>query len=227
MDVTRFASDVRLLRRRRGWTQERLASVARVSRWSVVMIETGGADRQPVERLIRVVAALGAQLSLRIQYHGEGLDRLRDRQHAAVVDQVVALLRGLGWDVATEVSFSVYGERGSIDILAYHPVEGVLLVVEVKSVIPDLGGMLTTLDRKTRLAPDIARERGWRAREASRLLVVAEGSTARRRVREYAATFAAALPARNVAVTRWLRSPVGRLSGLLFLSAVRHPDGGR
>ncbi len=223
----RFASDVRLLRRRRGWTQERLASEARVSRWSVVMIETGRPDRQPVERLIRVVAALGAQLSVRIQYHGEGLDRLRDRQHAAVVDQLVALLRGLGWDVATEVSFSVYGERGSIDILAYHPGERVLLVVEVKTVIPDLGGMLMTLDRKARLAPDIARERGWHAPEASRLLVVAEGSTARRRVREHEATFATALPARNVAVTRWLRAPVGRLAGLLFVSSVRHPDSRR
>ncbi len=144
-----------------------------------------------------------------------------------MVDQLVALLRGLGWDVASEVSFSVYGERGSIDILAHQPGERVLLVVEVKTVIPDLGGMLMTLDRKARLAPDIARERGWHTPEASRFLVVAEGSTARRRVREHEATFATALPARNVAVTRWLRAPVGRLAGLLFVSSVRHPDSRR
>src|SRR5688572_2019460 len=66
-----------------------------------------------------VVAALGGYLAIRIQYHGEGLDRLRDRRHAALVDLLVARLRRDGWEVATEVSFNVYGERGSIDILAF------------------------------------------------------------------------------------------------------------
>ena len=33
---------------------------------------------------------------------------------------MVQRLRPDGWEVATEVSFNVYGERGSIDILAFH-----------------------------------------------------------------------------------------------------------
>jgi transcriptional regulator with XRE-family HTH domain len=83
MDVVRFGGDVRLLRKRRGWTQWRLASEARVSRWVIGEIEAGRGDRITAERLIRVVAALGGYLSIRIQYQGEGIDRLRDRRHAA------------------------------------------------------------------------------------------------------------------------------------------------
>lgn len=158
---------------------------------------------------------------MRIVYQGEGLDRLRDERHAALVDEMVERLRRARWEVATEVSFNVYGERGSIDILAFHPATGILLVVEVKSVIPDVGGMLMTLDRKVRLAADLARNRGWDVRSVSRLLVVRDASTARRRVDEHAATFANALPVRNVAVNAFLRAPAGTISGLLFLSSAR------
>jgi transcriptional regulator with XRE-family HTH domain len=84
MDPVRFGGDVRLLRRRRGWTQQRLAAEAGVSRWVVVEIEAGRGHRISADRLIRVVAALGGYLSIRIQYRGEGLDRLRDRRHAAL-----------------------------------------------------------------------------------------------------------------------------------------------
>lgn len=173
--------------------------------------------------LDRVVAALDGYLSVRVLWHGEGLDRLRDRRHAALVELVVDLLQADGWLVEPEVSFNVYGERGSVDLLAFHPASGALLVVEVKTVIPDVGGMLATLGRKVRLAPDIVKGRAWEVRSVSRLLVVLEPSTARRRVVRHAATFGAALPARNVEVRRWLRSPAGTLAGILFLSDPR-PD---
>jgi hypothetical protein len=35
-------------------------------------------------------------------------------------------------------------------------VTGALLVIEVKTVVPDVGGMLETLDRKVRLARELA-----------------------------------------------------------------------
>lgn len=195
-----------------------------MSRWVVVEIEAGRGDRISAERLIRVVAALGGYLSIRIQYQGEGLDRLRDRRHASLVDRVVKRLSADGWDVATEVSFNVFGERGSIDILAFEPNSGALLVIEVKSVVPDVGGMLATLDRKVRLARDLAEARGWRVRTVSRLLVLPEARTARRRIDNHEATFRNAFPARNVEVNRWLSAPYGRLSGLLFLSPAREAD---
>jgi transcriptional regulator with XRE-family HTH domain len=224
MDVVRFGADVRLLRNRRGWTQARLASESRVSRWVISQIEVGRSDRITAERLIRVVAALGGYLSIRIQYQGEGLDRLRDRRHANLVDGMVERLRDDGWEVATEVSFNVFGERGSIDILAFEPSTGALLVIEVKTVVPDVGGMLATLDRKVRLAGEIAASRGWRVRSVGRLLVLPEGTTARRRIEAHAATFDNAFPSRNVEVNRWLRAPSGPFSGLLFVPLAREPS---
>jgi transcriptional regulator with XRE-family HTH domain len=221
MDAVRFGSDVRLLRRRRGWTQRRLAAEAKVSRWAVASVEAGRAGDLRLDRLTAIVVALGGYLSVRILYQGETLDRLRDRRHAAVVDAMVRRLAAAGWDVATEVSFNVFGERGAIDILAFHRATGTLLVVEVKTVVPDVGGLLATLDRKVRLAPQIARQRGWPVRHVARLLVLPEESTARRRIDEHAATFTNAFPARNMEINRWLRAPTGRVSGLIFLSTAR------
>jgi len=127
------------------------------------------------------------------------------------------MLTSSDWEVATEVSFSIRGERGSIDILAFHPATGTLLVMEVKSVLPDMQAMLVTIDRKGRRAHEIARERGWRATSVTRLLVLPDDRTARRRVEDHAATFRTALPARTVDVQRWIRDPKGTSHGVLFL----------
>lgn len=155
---------------------------------------------------------------MRVLFRGEALDRLRDRAHATLVDGVVAMLLALGWTVETEVSFNHYGDRGAIDILAFHPRFGALLIIEVKTVVPDLGGMLATLDRKVRIAPTIATSRGWKVTSVARLLVFPESSSARRRVASHAATFGAAFPERNDAIRRWLRAPAGPIRGLLFIA---------
>lgn len=120
--------------------------------------------------------------------------------------------------MATEVSFNLRGERGSIDILAIHPPTGALLVVEVKSVVPDMQAMLASLDRKGRLGGEIARLRGWRATSVTRLLVLPDDRTARRRVDALATTFRSVLPARTVEIRRWIREPDGARHGILFLS---------
>jgi hypothetical protein len=192
-----------------------------VSRYSVAAVEAGRGDRLPLEQLIAIIAAVGGYLSVRILFQGEALDRLRDRRHAALVEAMVKRLQTEGWDVATEVSFNNFGERGSIDILAYHAATRTLLVIEVKTVVPDVGGSLVTLDRKVRLAPELAQARGWDSRTVARLLVMPEASTVRRRIAAHEATFTNAFPERNVEVNRWLRVPVGRISGLMFLSTAR------
>jgi transcriptional regulator with XRE-family HTH domain len=221
MDPVRVGSDVRLLRLRKGWSQRRLAADAHVSRWAIATLESGRAGRVSLETASVIVAALGGYLSVRVLYRGEGLDRLRDQRHAELVEILVGLLSGLGWDVATEVSFNNYGERGSIDILAYHRPTRIILVIEVKTVVPDLGALLATLDRKERLAGEIARQRGWDATLVAKLLVLPEDRTARRRVAQHDATFTNAFSARNVEVNAWLKSPSGPLSGLMFLSTAR------
>lgn len=171
---------------------------------------------------MRVAAAMGASISVKLLWHGEGLDRLLDAAHADLTDRVLRLLQEAGWDVATEVSFNVRGERGSIDILAFHQPTGSLLIIEIKSVVPDLQALLGTLDRKARIAADIARHRGWRVTTVSRLVILPSDRTARRRVERNGTTFATALPSRTAAVRRWLQDPIGVLAGLLFLSNAPH-----
>jgi hypothetical protein len=179
-------------------------------------IERGHVDEVPVGVLRAVAAALGASLGVRLRWHGEGLDRLLDEAHARLVDETVILLQKASWDVAVEVSFSIWGERGSIDILAWHEASRSLLVVEVKSIVPDSQAMLHGLDRKARLAPEIAMGRGWECKQLGRLLVVAESSTSRQRIARLGATYDASLPSRNVDVRRWIREPKGPVAGLLF-----------
>lgn len=222
VDAVRFGRAVRALRQQRGWRQADLAAAARVSRAVVSRIERGQADRVPVARLEQVATALGARVTVRLDWNGQELDRLLDRRHAALVDALVARLRELGWEFATEVTFNAYGERGSIDVLAWHGGSRSLLVIEVKTVVPDVGAMLATLDRKVRLARGIARERGWDAVSVSRLLVIGEHATARRHVAALSTTFEAAFPLRNVAIRHWLRAPQGEaVSGLWFFSSAR------
>jgi hypothetical protein len=134
-------------------------------------------------------------------------------------------LRSCGWTAAPEVSFSVYGERGSVDILAFHPTTRRCLVVEVKSTVPDVQAMLAALDRKRRLAPRIARDRGWAVGSVSTLLAVADSGTMRRRVAAHAETFRTTFPVRSTDVRRWLRAPQGTVSGLLFLPLMHGASG--
>jgi transcriptional regulator with XRE-family HTH domain len=222
MDVIRFGLGVRALRRKRGWTQNELASKATVSRAAVWRIERGRADRVAIHRLVGVAAALGARIDVRLLWQGEALDRLLDAGHADLVERMLELLASSDWLVATEVSFNIRGERGSIDILAFHPTTRSLLVIEIKSVVPDMQAMLGGIDRKGRLAEHIARERGWHVRSVTRLLVLPDDRTARRRVDRHAATFRTALPARTREVHRWIRHPEGTRHGVLFLSDARH-----
>jgi transcriptional regulator with XRE-family HTH domain len=221
MDAIRFGAQVRALRIRHGWRQADLASRSGSSRTRISLIERGHVDAATVGQALRVAVALEADLELRLRWRGEGLDRLLDHAHAGLVEGVVKLLHDEDWETAVEVSFSIYGERGSVDVLARHLRTDVLLVVEVKSVVPDSQAMLHGLDRKTRLAPEIARGRGWPAGTVARLLVIADSSTARRRIASLGDTYAAAFPVQGWAVRRWLREPVGGLSGLVFLPYAR------
>jgi len=193
-----------------------------VSRSVVSRIERGLGDRVLPVDLERVAAPLGARVSVRLDWRGEDFDRLLDGEHAALVEVVVRLLTSAGWETAAEATFSVYGERGSIDVFAFHRATSTALVVEVKTVVPDMGSMLIALDRKRRLAPRIATERGWQASIVGRVLVMPANTTTRRRAAAAEATLAAELPARSIQVRRWINAPEGPISGIWFVPDALH-----
>lgn len=221
MDAARLGLAIRALRRRAGWTQAELGRRARTSATSVSRLERGRAAGLSVRALERVVEALGARLTIRVLWQGEGLDRLLDVDHASIVELVCRDLVATGWEIVPEATFQVGSERGSIDILGFHRSAGILLVIEVKTVVPDLQSMLSTMDRKVRLAPRVALGRGWQPRTVARILVFPHDRTARRRVASFGATFDAAVPARTTEVKRWLRAPAGAIAGILFVPFAR------
>lgn len=218
MDAIRFGRAIRALRRHQRLTQRDLGDRAGVSDTLVSGVEAGRIASVGYATLLRIARSLGAELELNVRWRGEALDRLLDEGHARVVDLVVALFRRAGWEAVVEASFAVGGERGSIDVLACHAPTGSVAVIEVKSVVPDVQATIFTLDRKARVAPLIAKDRGWRCDRVARFLVVAEGRTARRRIERHAATFEAAFPVRTREAVAWIRQPTAAPpSGLVFL----------
>lgn len=209
MDTVRLGRIVRALRIRHRWRQIDLAARVGVSQSLIARVERGGADRLTVSTLEAIVNELGARLFIKVDWNGEAVDRLLDADHAAIVEMVIGVLRRAGWELVPEASFAIDGERGSIDILAWHPATATLLVIEVKSVVPDVQATLLAFDRKIRLADRIAFGRGWKPIRVAHLLVVGESRTSRRRIEEHAETFNARFPDRAARVRRFIADPAG------------------
>ncbi len=211
----------RVLRHRLRWRQRDVGDRAGFSQDLVSLIEGGRIEDVSVRSLRAVARALGAELRLELWFRGAELDRLLDAGHAALTGAATARLEALGWEVRPEVSFSVYGERGSIDLVAWHAATGTLLVIEVRTEIVSVEETLRRHDVKVRLAAGVVRERfGWQPRRVGRLLVLPDGSTARRQVARHADVMAAAYPVRGGArLRRWLRAPTGSTAALAFLAS--------
>lgn len=180
-----------------------------------------------VETVRRCLAALEIRLELRPRWRGAELDRLLDEGHATLQAAWAARLRAWGWLVEVEVSFSRYGERGRIDLLAWHPEQRVLLVIEIKTEVADAQALLGGLDAKTRLAPGPAAGQGWRRPSVVvPALIVLEGATARRHVRRLEPLFAR-LGRRGKAAISWLRRPQPLPGGILIFSNLSPAATGR
>ncbi len=217
MQDARVGAAFRAVRLRRGWRQADVAHRARVSPGVVSLIERGHLDRVSVPAFRRVAAALEirAEISLSLP-HGE-IERLLAAGHAALHESLARYLTGLpGWVHAPEVSFAVYGERGIIDILAFHPGTGSLLVIELKTELVSLENLLGTMDIRMRHAAQIARERGWHPKTVSAWIVFADSATNHRRVKSHDHALRAAFPADGRTMRRWLRRPSGSIRALSF-----------
>lgn len=218
MDGRAVGRRLRAIREHLGRTQSEVSSDAGVSQGEVSRAERGLVANLKVGTVDRIVTALGASLFLDVSYQGGLGDRLVDRAHALLVDRVVRALAG-EWEVVVEYTFNHFGDRGSVDVLAWHPGTRTLLIVEVKSVFADLGAMLQSLARKLRVVPGLVRkERGWDAAAVGRIVVVAGTNANRAVVAAHPSIFDASFPARSMQVRSWLRAPSGPISGIWFVS---------
>ena len=219
VDDIRVGAMLRAARLRRGWRQRDLALAAKVSDATVSRLEHGRIEEQSMALVRRVAASLDVRMELLPRSRSAVLDRLVSARHAALAEAVLGRLAASpDWLVRPEVSFGIYGERGVVDLLGWHAEGQVLLVIELKTEIVDVGELLGTLDRKLRLGPAIAATLGWQPMTTSAWLIVADGMTNRRRIAAHATTFRAALPDDGRTVRGWLARPEGRLRALTFVS---------
>jgi transcriptional regulator with XRE-family HTH domain len=221
MDDQRIGWSLRSIRVRKRWRQEDLAARAKVSRWVVMRIEQGRLASVPLGKVRAVAAALDARVDAVVRWQGGDLSRLVSARHARMHEIIARYLRDIpGWIVEPEVSFSIYGERGIIDVLAWHPTTRIPLVIELKTEVVDLNELLGTLDRKRRLASTIAQGREWDPVAIATWVLVADSRTNRRAVAEHATVLRGTLPTDGRGVARWLRRPIGRIDALSFLPYV-------
>jgi transcriptional regulator with XRE-family HTH domain len=224
MDDARVGAGFRAVRLRRRWRQQDVANAAGVSRATVSRLERGKLAPDGPRAVARV---LDIRLETTIRWRGGELDRLLNARHSALHESLATWFRARQeWVFVPEVSFSIYGERGVIDVLAWHPARRALLVIELKTDVVDVQELIGTADRKHRLAAKVARDRGWASPAAvSVWIVVLATKTNRRRVASHGSVLRAAFPLDGRSIRGWLRNPIGSIAALSFWSNVREASG--
>ncbi len=222
MNWIRFGRMARAIRLRSRLRQADVADRARVSRSAVSFLERGQAAHLHLSTVERILSALGASFTARVAWNGTEMDRLLDADHAGLTAAVKAVLERWAWIVRAEVSFNHYGDRGRIDLLAWHPRTRTLLIVEAKTDLVDIQDLLGTMDVRARVAPSLAARLGWEIRAVVPAIVFLEDRTTRRRLADHTILFdrfaLVGRPAR-----RWTRDPAASQpppSGVLWFQSL-------
>lgn len=218
MDDQRVGLAFRRVRLRRNDRQRDVAGRAGISTSAYSLLERGHLDAATLGSIRAAAAALEIRIDVVARWRGGDLDRLLHGRHAAISEQVARRLRNAGWDVVPEVSFNYFGERGVIDLVAWYSRSRTQLIVELKTELVDVNELLGTMDRRRRLAPEFARERGWRPGNTGAWIVVADSRTNRRHVAAHRELFRAAFPNDGRQVAGWLRDPSRSQAALWFLT---------
>ncbi len=221
MDDIRLGNTLRVLRIRKHLRQSDVARRAGVSRQLIGRVEAGAAGRYPLDTVRSISNALGARIDMNLRYRGAELDRIVNAAHADLHRELGTFLDGLdGWIWLPEVTFSQYGERGVIDILAWHPETRSLLIIELKTELVDPQGLVAVMHRRARLGSVIAHEQGWDPATINSWVVVRKSRAERRRLYLHERILRRAFPHDGRKMRGWLRAPHGTVSALSFWSNV-------
>ena len=224
MDARRLGSLVRAVRIRKGLRQQDVAGSAGVGRATVSRLESGNIGRLSLDTVERIAAVVDVRAQLFGRWQGGDGDRLLNWRHSLLANSFSAAVRAHdGWLFEPEVPFSIYGERGVIDQMGWHESCSHLLVVEVKTEFVDINEMLGTLNRKLRLAPQVAAEKGWRPKLVSGWLIVSDTRTNRRHAARHSSLLRSRFSLDGRSLSPFLDRPAAATFGMAFWTEV-HPE---
>jgi transcriptional regulator with XRE-family HTH domain len=225
MDDRRLGIAVRARRHQRGWRLDDLAAAAGVGPGVCGLLERGHAGRLSVRTARAIVGAVDLPLAWDIGWQRQEIERLLDADHSSLAAAIAHELQAAGWSIRSEVSFNHFGDRGRIDILAFHPPTRILLVIEIKTLVVDAQDLLGSLDVKARVAPTVLEGIGWqRSAAVIPAIVLADGSTVRRHVQRLGPLLGR-YGLRGREATAWLAHPVLGHTGLLIFRKLPFRNG--
>jgi transcriptional regulator with XRE-family HTH domain len=209
------------LRQTLGWTQAELGRRAHVSQSFVSRVEHALLPDLSFVDATRLLEVMGARLTVGVSAPFLADRELqRDPAHARCSSYVAARLKQDGWLTATEVEVGGDRSRGWIDLLAYHPDRRLMLVVEVKTEIRDLGAIERTLGWYEREAWASARRLGWRPSKVVGCLLLLATEMNESRIGDNRAAFTAGFPIRAGELWRIMSNEVPPSHGARALALI-------
>ena len=190
-----------------GRSKTALAASIGVSATYIDQIEHGRAN-PTIDVVDRLITALGLEVTFRPPIV-VGDHRQRDLVHARCSGYVSRRLLTVGWRMAREVEIAHLRSHGWIDLLAFDPRSQTLLVIEIKTVLDDLGAIERQIGWYEREARAIARQRGWTPTRVIAWLLVLATDDVEARLRANRTVIDQVFPVRATAMTERLADPGG------------------
>jgi transcriptional regulator with XRE-family HTH domain len=216
------------LRQTLGWTQAELGRRAHLSQSFVSRVEHALLPDLSLVDATRLLEAMGARLTVGVSAPFlTDRELQRDPAHARCSAYVAARLKREGWLTATEVEIGGDRSRGWIDLLAYHPDSGLMMVIEIKTEIRDLGAIDRSLGWFEREAWVAARRLGWRSSKIVGCLLLLATEMNEARISDNQASFSARFPIRATELCRIMANeapprPTARAMALIDPCSRRH-----
>lgn len=197
-------------------SRDAIAARVGISARYVAMIEAGTAN--PTLRLVESLsAALGIEVGLDIRPPiFPGGVRVRDSVHARCSAYVDRRLQIAGWMTRREVEIVSGRSHGWIDLLAFDPATGTLLIIEVKTTLDDLGALERQMSWYERMAWQAARRFGWKARRTVSVVLALASDEVERIVRAHRELIAVAFPIRARSIAMLVGTPETEFPGRGF-----------
>ena len=190
-----IARGARQTRLRLALSQRELSRRSSVPQSLISRIERGVARDVRLSAIDKLFASMGVRYHLTIDppfIEPRQVDLVHSRCSAYSGRRLAAA----GWLVAREVEVGDGRSRGWIDLLAFDPQSGWLLVIEIKTEFHDVGRIERTMNWYQREAWAAARRLGWQPRHVTTALLALMSETNDRFLAANRLLMATAFPAR-------------------------------